>query len=72
MQAGDSAVLDVAEWLWVFAVIRVRFVRGIARYRTWREVNAVRLMGHPAPSKRERARTSVEPRNHAMGNLENL
>jgi len=26
-EAGDSVVLDVAEWLWVFAVIRVRFVR---------------------------------------------
>ena len=36
--AGDTVVLDVAEWLSVFAVVRVRFVRGTARYRTWREV----------------------------------
>ena len=32
---GSSLVLDVAEWLSVFAVLRVRFVRGTARYRTW-------------------------------------
>ena len=37
-EAGGSLVLDVAEWLRVFTVVRVRFVRGTARYRTWREV----------------------------------
>src|SRR4029077_18824870 len=36
-KANDN-VLDVAEWLGGFAVLRVRFVRGTARYRTWREV----------------------------------
>ena len=35
---GDSAVLDVAKWLRVFAVSAVRFVRGTARNRTWCEV----------------------------------
>ena len=30
-QTGSSLVLDVAEWLRVFAVVRVRFVRGTAR-----------------------------------------
>src|SRR6267142_1331187 len=39
-EAGGSLVLDVAEWLCVFAVFRVRFVRGTARYRTWCEVDA--------------------------------
>jgi hypothetical protein len=33
-QAGGSVVLDVAEWLWVFAVVGVRSVRGTARNRT--------------------------------------
>ena len=37
-KTGCSVVLDVAEWLAVFAVVRVRFVRGTARNRTWREV----------------------------------
>jgi hypothetical protein len=37
-EARGSLVLDVAEWLCVFTVVRVRFVRGTARYRTWREV----------------------------------
>ena len=32
---------NVAEWLRVFAVRRVRFARGTARYRTWREVAEV-------------------------------
>ena len=35
---GGSVVLDVAERLRIFAVVRVRFVRGTALYRTWREV----------------------------------
>ena len=35
---GGSVVLDVAERLGLFAVSEVRFVRGTARYRTWREV----------------------------------
>jgi hypothetical protein len=34
----SSLVLDVAEWLGIFTEVRVRFVRGTARYRTWREV----------------------------------
>src|SRR5712671_6875683 len=33
-----SAVLDVAQRLGLFAVSRIRFARGKARYRTWREV----------------------------------
>src|SRR6266576_3640048 len=37
---GGSLVLDVAEWMCVFAVVGVRFVRGTARYRTWCEVDA--------------------------------
>src|SRR5713101_9564427 len=37
-QVGSPLVLDVAKWLRVFAVDGVRFVRGTARYRTWREV----------------------------------
>src|SRR5215467_4999962 len=37
-QAGGSVVLDVAEWLCVFTVVRVRFARGAARNRKWREV----------------------------------
>ena len=37
-KTGGSAVLDVAERLGVFAVGRIRFERGTARYRTWREV----------------------------------
>src|SRR5580704_3328959 len=37
-QAGRSLVLDVAEWMCVLSVARVRFVRGTARYRTWCEV----------------------------------
>jgi transposase len=48
---GDSPVLDVAEWWRVFAVVRVRFVRGTARYRTWRELDAVSMNGHPLPEK---------------------
>ncbi len=34
-QTGGPLVLDVAEWLPVFAVVRVRFVGGTARYWTW-------------------------------------
>src|SRR5260370_13631220 len=37
-QAGGSLVLDVAEWVCVFTFVRVWFVRGAARYRTWWEV----------------------------------
>src|SRR5580704_17675253 len=37
--AGGSLVLDVAEWMCVFAVVRVRFLRGTARYRIWCEVD---------------------------------
>jgi len=37
-QSSRSLVLDVAQWLGVFAVRRVRFARGTARYRTWCEV----------------------------------
>ncbi len=37
-QSSRSVVLDVAQWLGVFAVRRVRFARGTARYRTWCEV----------------------------------
>jgi len=33
-----SVVLDVAQGLGLFAIGRVRFARGKARYRTWREV----------------------------------
>jgi hypothetical protein len=36
--AGDAVVLDVAERLGIFAVGQVRFARGTARYRTWREL----------------------------------
>ena len=35
---GGAIVLDVAEGWCVFAVGRVRFARGTARYRTWRAV----------------------------------
>src|SRR5208283_849924 len=34
----SSAVLDVAKWLGVFAVGRVRFARGTARNQAWREL----------------------------------
>ena len=37
-QASGSAVLDVAQWLGAFAVRRIRFARGKARNRTWREL----------------------------------
>jgi hypothetical protein len=37
-QARGTAVLDVAERLAVFAVGRIRFERGTARYRTWRAI----------------------------------
>ena len=37
-QNGSWFVLDVAERLRIFAVVRMRFVRVTARYRTWREV----------------------------------
>ena len=37
-KTGGSAVLDVAERLGIFAVGQVRFERGTARYRTWREL----------------------------------
>ena len=37
-EAGGSLVLDVAERLQIFAVGRIRFVRGRARNRTWCEV----------------------------------
>jgi hypothetical protein len=54
-QVGDSFVLDMAEWLRVVAVRRVRFVRGTAWNRTSCEVEPHALdglMGHPAPLKR--------------------
>ena len=35
---GCSLVLDVAEWVGLFAIGQFRFARGKARYRTWREV----------------------------------
>ncbi len=41
-------VLDVAEWIAVFTEVGVRFVRGTARYRTWREVER-RGLGRSAP-----------------------
>src|SRR5216683_489579 len=37
-KACSSVVLDVAERLGLFAVGRIRFARGKARNRTWREV----------------------------------
>ena len=37
-QNGGSFVLDVAEWLRLFAFVRVRFVRGTAREATRWEV----------------------------------
>ncbi len=43
--ASDPLVLDVAEWMCVFAVVRARFVCGTARYRTWREVERRALDG---------------------------
>jgi len=52
-QAGDSVVLDVAEWLWVCAVVRVRFVRGTARYRTWWAVKHRTCDGASRSLKRE-------------------
>jgi hypothetical protein len=36
-------VLDVAQWLRVFAGLRVRFVRGTARYRTWCDVGTTSI-----------------------------
>ncbi len=52
-QAGGSLVLDVAQRLGVFAVGRVRFVRGTARYRTWCEVERRALDGASLSLKRE-------------------
>jgi hypothetical protein len=43
--SGSSLVLDVAEWLCVFAIVRVRFARGTARNRTWCEVEHRALDG---------------------------
>jgi hypothetical protein len=37
-QIGSSVVLDVAQRLGIFAVRRVRFARGRARNRAWREL----------------------------------
>src|SRR5208282_1239290 len=37
-ETGGSVVLDVAQPLAIFAVGRIRFARGKARNRTWREV----------------------------------
>jgi hypothetical protein len=37
-KTGGAVVLDVAERLGVCAVGQVRFARGTARYRTWREL----------------------------------
>ena len=42
---------DVAEWLRIFAVGRVRFIRGTARYRTWWEVEHRPLDRASAPCK---------------------
>jgi hypothetical protein len=36
--SARSLVLDVVEQLGVFALVGVQFVRGTARYRTWREI----------------------------------
>jgi hypothetical protein len=51
--SGGSFVLDVAEWLCVFAVVRVRFVRGTARNRTWCEVERRALDGASRSLQRE-------------------
>jgi hypothetical protein len=37
-KTGGAVVLDVAERLEIFRVDQVRFARGTARYRTWREL----------------------------------
>jgi hypothetical protein len=39
-QVGGSIVMDVAEWLCVFAVVGGRFVRGTDRYRAWCDLDA--------------------------------
>ncbi len=38
-ETGGSPILEVAEWLRIFAVGRVGFARGTARYRRWWEVD---------------------------------
>ena len=48
-----SPVLDVAEWMCVLVVVRVRFVRGTSRYRTWREVEHRALDGASRSLQRE-------------------
>ncbi len=48
-QTSRSAVLDVAQWLGAFAVRRIRFARGKARNRTWRELER-RALDWASPS----------------------
>ena len=50
---GSSLVLDVAKWLRVFAVVKVRFVRGKARNLPWREVERRELDWASRSLKRE-------------------
>jgi hypothetical protein len=63
-QTGSSLVLDVAEWLRVFAVVRVRFVRGTARYRT------SHFYGEAEKYRVDECNRDVTPIDRAPGQLE--
>jgi hypothetical protein len=67
-QGGDgqetrcSLVLDVTQRLGLFAVGRIRFARGTARYPTWREPERRALVGSRTGARRRRFSLSVAPR----------